>query len=61
MSAADEAATLVAYWAEQVRTARGCRDSAIRAMRHEGASLSQIADAAGLSKAAVAKILRRPV
>lgn len=52
---ADEVASL----AKQGREAIAGRDAAIRAMRYEGASLRTIADAAGLTHTAIAKILSR--
>lgn len=42
-----------------VREATARRDSLIRQLHDEGASLRQIAEAAGLSHTAIAKILRR--
>lgn len=49
----------VASWARKAREATLRRDEAIRAMRGEGATLRAIADAAGLTHTAVAKILSR--
>ena len=49
----------VKTWAATVRAAVERRDKAIRDMRAEGASLREIAGAAGLSHSAVAKILDR--
>jgi len=56
MSAADQ----VRQHAETARYAVAKRDGAIRKMRSEGASLREIATAAGLTHAGVAKILKRP-
>ena len=49
----------VAQWAKKAREATARRDEAIRRMRDEGATLRAIAEAAGLTHTAVAKILRR--
>lgn len=49
----------VASWAKKAREATAKRDAAIRQMRDEGSSLRSIAEAAGLTHTAVAKILKR--
>lgn len=49
----------VALWAKKAREATVRRDEAIRAMRAEAAPLRDIAEAAGLSHTAVAKICAR--
>lgn len=49
----------VASWARKAREATLHRDEAIVAMRAEGATLRAVADAAGLTHTAVAKILSR--
>lgn len=49
----------VSGWAKKAREATIQRDSAIRRMRDEGSTLRSIADAAGLTHTAVAKILAR--
>lgn len=49
----------VASWAKRARDATVQRDRAIQQMRAEGASLRTIAEAAGLTHTAVAKILSR--
>lgn len=48
-----------AYWADKARAATTNRDEAIRRARDEGASLRVIAEAAGLTHTAIAKILAR--
>lgn len=52
-------ASPVAVWARKAREATERRDAEIRQMRGEGASLRAIAEAAGMSHTAVAKILAR--
>jgi transposase-like protein len=47
----------VSSWAKKAREARVQRDQAIRRMSREGASLRTIAEAAGITHSAVAKIL----
>jgi len=49
----------VASWARKAREATSRRDEAIHQMRSEGATLRAIAQAAGLTHTAVAKILAR--
>lgn len=49
----------VAWWAEEARAALANRDEAIRDWRSEGASLRTIAEAAGLTHSAIAKIVAR--
>jgi lambda repressor-like predicted transcriptional regulator len=49
----------VASWSRKAREATLRRDGAIRAMRAEGATLRAIAEAAGLTHTAIAKILSR--
>lgn len=49
----------VASWAKRAREATAQRDQAIRRMRDEGATLRAIAESAGLTHTAVAKILAR--
>jgi hypothetical protein len=49
----------VARWANKAREATAERDDRIRQMRDEGASLRAIAEAAGLTHTAIAKILAR--
>lgn len=49
----------VASWSRKAREATLRRDEAIRAMRAEGATLRAIAEAAGLTHTAIAKILGR--
>lgn len=49
----------VTNWANKAREATVQRDQAIERMRAEGASLRTIAEAAGLTHTAVAKILAR--
>jgi hypothetical protein len=49
----------VRRWSMQAREATAERDQAIGAMREDGASLREIAEAAQLSHTAVAKILQR--
>jgi DNA invertase Pin-like site-specific DNA recombinase len=49
----------VASWAKKARDATVQRDVAIRRMRDEGSTLRAIAEAAGLTHTAVAKILGR--
>lgn len=49
----------VARWAKKAREAIEKRDDAIRAMREEGATLREIAAAAGLTHAGVAKIVAK--
>lgn len=49
----------VASWSRKAREATLHRDEAIRAMRAEGATLRAIAEAAGLTHTAIAKILAR--
>lgn len=51
--------TAVTTWATKARVALVVRDQAIVAMREQGALLSEIAKAAGLSRPGVAKIIRR--
>jgi lambda repressor-like predicted transcriptional regulator len=51
-------ATAVAAWARKAREATAKRNEAIATMRREGASLREIAAAAGLSHTAVANILK---
>ena len=51
----------VSGWARKAREATIQRDNAIRRMRDEGSTLRSIAEAAGLTHTAVAKILARPV
>lgn len=53
MTTADE----VASWAKKAREAKVQRDQAIRRMKTEGASLRTIAEAAGITHSAVAKII----
>ncbi|MGH9090290.1 MAG: hypothetical protein ACRDZR_02745 [Acidimicrobiales bacterium] len=50
----------VATWASKARDATMRRDRAIHRARADGMSLRHIADAAGLTHPAVAKILARP-
>lgn len=52
-------ATKVESWAWKARRATAERDAAIRQMRDEGASLRTIAEAAGLTHTAIAKILAK--
>lgn len=52
-------AAKVQSWAWKAQRATAERDAAIRAMRDEGASLRTIAEAAGLTHTAIAKILAR--
>lgn len=49
----------VARWAQKARRAVAARDEAIVAYRATGASLRDVAEAAGLSHTAVAKIVAR--
>jgi hypothetical protein len=49
----------VASWSRKAREATLRRDEAIRAMRAEGATLRAIAESAGLTHTAIAKILSR--
>jgi len=49
----------VASWARKAREATARRDAEIRRMRAEGASLRAIAEAAGLTHTAIAKIIAR--
>ena len=49
----------VAVWANKARAATLRRDKAIRQMRDEGATLRAIAEAAGLTHTAIARILDR--
>lgn len=49
----------VSAWARKAREATVQRDAAIRQMRDEGSTLRSIADAAGLTHTAIAKILAR--
>lgn len=49
----------VASWAKRAREATLRRDEAIRQMRDEGSTLRSIAEAAGLTHTAIAKILAR--
>lgn len=46
-------------WANKARYATERRDEAIHRMRDEGATLRAIADAAGLTHTAIAKILAK--
>lgn len=57
MTAQDPAEQL-AWWADEARAATAMRNDWIRAMREAGTSLRQIAEAAGMSPAGVAKILK---
>lgn len=49
----------VSKWAIRAREATTLRDEAIRRMRSEGVSLRLIAESAGLSHSAIARILDR--
>lgn len=49
----------VASWARKAREATGRRDEEIRRMRAEGSTLRAIAEAAGLTHTAIAKIVNR--
>ena len=49
----------LAAWADRARQATDRRNELIRQMRDEGATLRQIAAAAGVSHVSVAKILAR--
>jgi hypothetical protein len=49
----------VARWAQRAREATSRRDEAIRAAREAGVPLRRVAEAAGLSHTAVAKIAAR--
>lgn len=49
----------VRRWADKARAATEKRDDAIRAMRAEGATLRDIAAAAGMTHAGVARVLKR--
>lgn len=49
----------VAEWAKKAKAATTQRDEAIRAMRADGASLREIAAAAGLSHEAINRICRK--
>jgi len=49
----------LALWAKKAREATARRDDLIRQMRAEGSTLRSIAEAAGLTHTAVAKILAR--
>lgn len=49
----------VVSWAKKAREAAVRRDAAIRDMRAEGATLRAIAEAAGLSHTAVARIVAK--
>lgn len=49
----------VQHFANEARAWTSMRDEAIRQMRGEGASLRTIAEAAGLTHTAIAKILSR--
>lgn len=51
----------VASWSRKAREATLRRDQEIRRMRAEGATLRAIAEAAGLTHTAIAKILGRPL
>jgi hypothetical protein len=53
------AAQEVSTWAKKARDAASRRDAAIHRMRDEGSTLRSIAEAAGLTHTAVAKILAR--
>jgi DNA invertase Pin-like site-specific DNA recombinase len=46
-------------WAKKAREATAARDEAIRQMRAEGATLREIAAAAGLTHTAIARIIER--
>lgn len=59
MIAPSQTVEAVTRWSEEARAATVARNEAIRNMRDAGASLRQIAEAAGLSHGAVAKILAR--
>lgn len=48
----------VRYWSEEQTAAKSARDDAIRAAVAGGASLRVVAEHAGLSHSAVAKIVR---
>lgn len=52
-------ARLLASQARKAREATSRRDQLIRQMRDEGSSLRSIAEAAGLTHTAIAKILAR--
>jgi lambda repressor-like predicted transcriptional regulator len=54
-----DTAERVSWWAEEASAALTHRDDAIREMRAEGAALRTIAEAAGLTHSAIAKILKR--
>lgn len=49
----------VASWAKKAREATARRDEEIRKMRTDGATLRAIADSAGLTHSAIARILAR--
>lgn len=49
----------LALWAQKARKATERRDDLIRQMRAEGATLRAIAEVAGLTHTAIAKILAR--
>jgi hypothetical protein len=55
----EDPAAGVSYWADKAREATVQRDEAIHRMRAEGSTLRAIAEAAGLTHTAVAKILGR--
>lgn len=55
----DTWAQKVEHFANEARAWTSMRDEAIRQMRAEGASLRAIAEAAGLTHTAIAKILAR--
>lgn len=59
MTGTSSTASQLASWARKAREATARRDTLIRDMRSEGASLRAIAEAAGLTHTAVAKIVAR--
>jgi len=59
VEAVTAAARYVAEWARKAREATAARDRWVCTMRDEGATLQKIAEAAGMTHAGVARILRR--
>jgi DNA-binding phage protein len=47
------------YWSEHTTFSRDMRDKAIATARKDGATVQQIANAAGLSRQAIAKMFKK--